>query len=89
MHPIWCTPPVRFVDLKLEMDEAELKREVEGHDVDVADEVAVPAADVVVVMDEEIDVPFEVAKETADEVNGDFDVASDGDLEEVDVGHVD
>lgn len=89
MHPIWCTPPVRFVDLKLETDEAELKMEVEGHDVDVADEVAVLAADVAVVMDEETDVPFGVAKEIADEVNDDSDVASDDDLEEVDAGHVD
>lgn len=86
MHPIWCTPPVRFVDLKLEMDEAELKREVEDHDVDVADEVVALVVDVGVVMDEETDVPFGVAKEIADEVNGDFDVALDGDLEEVDAG---
>ena len=84
MHPIWCTPPVRFVDLKLEMDEAELKKEVEGHDVDAADEVAALVVDVGIVMDEETDVPFVVVKEIADEVNDDSGVASDDDLEEVD-----
>lgn len=89
MHPIWCTPPVRFVDLKLEMDEAELQKEVEGHDVGVADEVAVLVADVGVVMDGETGVPFVAVKEIADGVNDDFDVASDGDSEEVDVGEFD
>lgn len=89
MHPIWCTPPVRFVDLKLEMDEAELKKEVGGHDVGVADEVVALVADVEVVMDEETGVPFVVVKEIADGVNDDFDVASDGDLEEVDAGEFD
>lgn len=84
MHPIWCTPPVRFVDLKLEMDEAELKKEVEDHDVGVADEVVALVADAGVVMDAETGVPFVAVKEIADGVNGDFDVASDGDLEEVD-----
>lgn len=88
MHPIWCTPPVRFVDLKLEMDEAELQ-EVEGHDVGVADEAAALVADVGVVMDGETGVPFVVVKEIADGVNDDFDVASDGDFEEVDVGEFD
>lgn len=89
MHPIWCTPPVRFVDLKLEMDEAELKKEVEGHEVDVADEVVVLVADAGVVMDEEIGVPFVVAKEIADGVNDDFDAASDDDLEEVEAEEFD
>lgn len=89
MHPIWCTPPVRFVDLKLEMDEAELKKEVEGHDVDVADEVVALVADVGVVMDEETGVPFVAVKEIAGGVNDDFDVASDGGLEEVDAGEFD
>lgn len=92
VHPIWCTPPVRFVDLKLEMDEAALKKVVEGHDADAVDEVAVLAADaaavvVVVVeaaMDVETGVLFEVVKEIADEVNGDSDVASDGGLVEAD-----
>lgn len=88
MHPIWCTPPVRFADLKLEMDEAELKKGVEGTDVDAADGV-VALVDVGIVMDEEIGVPFVVVKEIADEVNDDFDAASDGDLEEVDVGEFD
>lgn len=86
MHPIWCTPPVRFVDLKLEMDEAALKKEVEGHDADAVDEAVVLAADAVAaVMDVETGVLFEVVKEIADEVNGDSDVASDGGLVEADV----
>lgn len=89
MHPIWCTPPVRFVDLKLGMDEAELQKEVEGHDVGVADEVVAPVADVEVVLDEETGVPFAEVKEIADGVNDDFDVAFDGDLEEVDAGEFD
>lgn len=88
MHPIWCTPPVRFVDLKLGMDEAELKTEVEGHDVDVADEVVV-LVDVGIVMDEVTGVPFVEVKEIADEVNDDSGVASDDDLEEVDAEDVD
>lgn len=89
MHPIWCTPPVRFVDLKLEMDEAELQKEVEGHDVGVADEVVVLVADVGAVQDEETGVPSVAVKEIADGVNDDFDVAFDGDLEEVDAGEFD
>lgn len=89
MHPKWCTPPVRFVDLKLGMDEAELQKEVEGHDVGAADEVVVPVADVGVVLDEETGVPFAEVKEIADGVNDDFDVAFDGDLEEVDAGEFD
>lgn len=86
VHPIWCTPPVRFVDLKLEMDEAALKKVVEGHDADAVDEVVVLAVDaaVEVVMDVETGVLFEAVKEIADEVNGDSDVASDGGLEEAD-----
>lgn len=89
MHPIWCTPPVRFVDLKLEMDEVELQKEVEGHDVGVADEVAALVAEVGVVLDEETGVLIVVVKEIADEVNDDFDVAFEGDLEEVDAGGFD
>lgn len=85
VHPIWCTPPVRFVDLKLEMDEAALKKEVEGHDADAVDEVVVLAADAVeVVMGVETGVQFEAVKEIADEVNGDSDVAFDGGLVEAD-----
>lgn len=87
VHPIWCTPPVRFVDLKLEMDAAALKKEVEGHDADAVDEVAALAADAVeAVTDVETGVLFEAVKEIADEVNGDFDVASDGGLVEADAG---
>lgn len=91
MHPIWCTPPVRFVDLKLEMDEAELKKEVEGIDVGAAEEavVLVVVVDVGVVMDEETGVPFVAVKEIADGVDDDFGAASGGDLEEVDAGEFD
>lgn len=89
MHPIWCTPPVRFVDLKLETDEAELKKEVGGHDVGVADEVPALVADVGVVMDGVTGVPFVGVKEIADGVDDDSDVASDGDLEEVDAEEFD
>lgn len=94
MHPIWCTPPVRFVDLMLEMDGAALKTGVEDHDVDVADGVVLVAADVAAAAGFEMDVEtgelFEVVKETADEVNVDFDgVALDDDLVEVDAEDVD
>lgn len=75
MHPIWCTPPVRFVDLEPEKDVAALKMAVEGHGADVVDEVAVHAAGAE--MDAGTGVLFVEEKEIADEVNGDFDAASD------------
>lgn len=75
MHPIWCTPPVRFVDLKPEKGVAALKKAAEDHDADVVDEVVVHAAETE--MDAETGVLFVVEKEIADEVNGGFDVASD------------
>lgn len=89
VHPIWCTPPVRFVGLKLGMDEAALKKEVEGHDADAADEVVDLADAAGAALDEETGVLFEVVKETVDEVNGDSDAASDGGLVEADAGDAD
>lgn len=90
MHPIWCTPPVRFVDLMLEMDGAALKTGVEDHDVDAVDGVVLAADAAGFEMDVETGELFEVVKETADEVNDDFDgVALDDDLVEVDAEDVD
>lgn len=82
MHPIWCTPPVRFVDLKPEKDVVALKKGVEGRDADVVD-VAVLAADVAeTVMDGETGVQSGEVKEIVGEVSGGSGVAFGDDLED-------